>query len=184
MTGLYVRSAGQVEAAVPLALEAKFDFLVLDGTRGESAQLCDLSAELAGPPDLGILRNTIARLRELNQEEHIDLVYFGGARSGTDAAKVISLGINVVAYGVTAGLALGGEITTEGLHFSAGFSIDERAQNLANILQANAGEASMMARCTGKTRLHNLEPEDLRSITQACETDTAIPLVGHREAVA
>ncbi len=29
----------------------------------------------------------------------------------------------------------------------------------ANIIKASAGEASMMARCTGKTNLHNFEPE-------------------------
>ncbi len=38
---------------------------------------------------------------------------------------------------------------------------EERATAVVNILKANAGEASMMARCAGKTRLHNIEPEDL-----------------------
>ena len=38
----------------------------------------------------------------------------------------------------------------------------------------------MMARCTGKTRLHNLEPEDLRSVTLAATETTRIPLVGHQ----
>ena len=41
---------------------------------------------------------------------------------------------------------------------------EERTDAVVNILEANAGEASMMARCAGKTRLHNIEPEDLRSI--------------------
>jgi len=48
------------------------------------------------------------------------------------------------------------------------------------ILRANAGEASMMARCTGKTRLHNLEPEDLRSVTLPTAAAMGIPLTGHR----
>ena len=36
----------------------------------------------------------------------------------------------------------------------------------------------MMARCTGKTVLHNLEPEDLRAITLVTSEDTGIPMAG------
>ena len=46
-------------------------------------------------------------------------------------------------------------------------SFEDRAGAVVNILKANAGEALMMARCAGKTRLHNIEPEDLRSINRA-----------------
>ena len=53
---------------------------------------------------------------------------------------------------------------------------------LEGILKANAGEASMMARCAGKTRLHNIEPEDLRSVTRATAAATGIPLAGTRAA--
>ncbi len=35
-----------------------------------------------------------------------------------------------------------------------------------------------MARCTGKTDVHKLEPEDMRAITLATAAATAIPLVG------
>ena len=59
---------------------------------------------------------------------------------------------------------------------------EERASAVVNILKANAGEASMMARCAGKTRLHNIEPEDLRSITRATAAATGIPLAGTRAA--
>jgi hypothetical protein len=41
-----------------------------------------------------------------------------------------------------------------------------------------------MARCTGKTDVHNLEPEDLRSITLPTAQATGIPLAGARRAVA
>ena len=36
----------------------------------------------------------------------------------------------------------------------------------------------MMARCTGKTKLENLEPEDMRAITIATSMASGIPLVG------
>ncbi len=49
---------------------------------------------------------------------------------------------------------------------------------VVNILKACAGEASMMVRCTGKTNLHNLEPEDPRARTLATRDATDILLVG------
>ena len=109
----------------------------------------------------------------------IDLAWFGGSRSGTDAAKLVGLGVNAIGYGVAVAvaLALGGEITQTGMRFAP-----DRTDAVVNILKANAGEASMMARCAGKTRLHNIEPEDLRSITQATAAATGIPLAGTRAA--
>jgi hypothetical protein len=65
------------------------------------------------------------------------------------------------------------------LEWHSDHSQEERAQGLAAILKANAGEASMMARCTGKTRLHNLEPEDLRCVTLATSKVTGIPVPGY-----
>ena len=120
-------------------------------------------------------------LRRLDREEEIDLVYFGGVRSGTDAAKVIALGAVAIVLGVAAGLAAGGAITgTRELAFSADRSDEDRTAGTANIIKATASEASMMARCTGKTNLQNVEPEDLRALTVATARDTGIPLAGTR----
>ena len=49
---------------------------------------------------------------------------------------------------------------------------------MVNILKASCAEASMMARCTGKTNLHNLEPEDLCALTLPTRDATDILLVG------
>ena len=136
--------------------------------------------ELGAAPDFELLRDAVKILRRLKREEEFDLVYFGGVRSGTDAAKIIGMGTVAVVLGVCVGLAVGGEITDGTLHFSSGFNEQERAEAVVNILQANSGEASMMARCTGKTNLHNLEPEDLRTVTLSAASATGIPLVGTR----
>ena len=55
-------------------------------------------------------------------------------------------------------------------------------QILGLLLGSRRDEASMMARCAGKTRLHNIEPEDLRSVTRATAAATGIPLAGTRAA--
>ncbi len=176
LLGLAVSSAGLLEQAIPHALEQGFDLLLLDGSNDLAAPFADL----AGPPDMTLLRDAIAILRRIGREESIDLVYFGGLRSGTDAAKAIALGAMAVVYGAAAGLATGGRIAGRDLQFTPDYTVEDRCAGIANILKANAGEASMMARCTGKTDLHNLEPEDLRTITLAAAEATAIPLAGVR----
>ena len=175
LIGLAVSSLAALERVIPYALEQKFDMLLLDGT----ANLDGEWPELAGAPDLRILRDAIVILRRLKQEEAIDLVYFGGARSGTDAAKLIALGAKAVVFGAAVGLAVGGEIVDGNtLRFVSDYSDLDRSQATVNIIKASSGEASMMARCTGKTNLQNLEPEDLRSITLATAQATGIPLAG------
>ena len=175
--GLALSSPAILEDAIPYALDAGFDMLLLDGSGALGAPW----AELQGAPDLTLLRDAVAILRRLDREEEIDLVYFGGVRSGTDAAKVIALGAVAVVLGVAAGLAAGGAITgTRELAFSADRSDEDRTAGTANIIKASASEASMMARCTGKTNLQNVEPEDLRALTIATANATNIPLAGTR----
>ncbi len=175
VVGLAVSSPAILEQAIPHALDAGFDMLVLDGSAGLGTSW----AELRGAPDLTILRDAVAILRRLDREEEIDLVYFGGVRSGTDVAKVIALGAVAVVLGVAAGLAAGGAITQAGeLGFSADRSDEDRAHGTVSIIKATASEASMMARCTGKTNLQNVEPEDLRALTMATAEATGIPLAG------
>ncbi len=175
LLALAVSSPALLAEAIPHALDAGYDFVLLDGSGGLGGRW----PELAGAPDLALLRDAIVLLRRLRREEEVDLVWFGGARSGTDAAKLIALGVTAVVYAMPVGLAVGGEIVDgEGLAFDSGHSDDDRRSAVVNILKAHAGEASMMARCTGKTKLHNIEPEDLRAITIATAEATGIPLVG------
>lgn len=175
--GLVVR-ATNIDAAVPFALDNGFDLLVVDSTIGIETEW----AELEGAPDLSVVRDTVLKLRELKREGDIEIAYFGGIRSGTDLAKLLGLGSHAGVVGVSMGLALGGEIVPSGnrqaIAFPPGLTQDDLSTGAANYLKASNSECSMMARCAGKTNVHNIEPEDLRSITIATAEATGILLVG------
>jgi NADPH-dependent glutamate synthase beta subunit-like oxidoreductase len=175
--GLGVSSIAHLKTAIDQALDEKLDFLLLDG----SGDIGGVWAELKSAPNLDILRDTIAILRNLRREEEFDLIYFGGVRSGTDAAKLIGLGANVLVLGAAVGFAVGGTMNDNGLQFGSDISSEDRTTATINIIKASVGEASMMARCTGKTNLHNVEPEDLRAVTIATAAASGIPLVGKQE---
>ena len=177
LLGLAVSAPAALEEAIAFALEKEFDVLLLDGTGG----LGSAWPELAGAPNLAMLRDAVRILRRLNREEDIALVNFGGARSGTDAAKLIALGCMAVVYAMPIGLAAGGEITDgRTLTFASNYTDEDRQSAVANILAACSAEASMMARCTGKTNLHNLEPEDLSALTLPTSEAAGIRLAGQR----
>lgn len=171
--GLLVDSHNLTQA-IPFALERELDFLVLDSAAG----LPGIAAELAGAPDLAIMNHAVRQLRALNREEEIDLVYFGGLRTGTDSAKILALGAKAVILGAAAAISLGADITSGEPVFDADLSAAERAERSYNLLQAFTAESSMMARCTGKTNVHNLEPEDLRAITVTVSHAAGVPMAG------
>ena len=160
--------------AIPFALEQELDFLILDAGDG----LPGIGAELGGAPDLSILNHAVSQLRAMNREEDIDLVYFGGLRTGTDSAKMLALGANAVIVGAAAAIALGANVAGGSVVYDADLEQAEREERSYNLLQAFNAEAAMMARCTGKTNVHNLEPEDLRAITLAVSRAAGVPMSG------
>jgi NADPH-dependent glutamate synthase beta subunit-like oxidoreductase len=169
-----VASSGDLASVIPFALEQKMDLLLLCAmgpvTRSWS--------ELNGQPDFGVLRDAVRMMRSMNREEDIDLLYFGGVRSGTDVAKLVALGCKAVVVAAGMGFAAGGVVQGDGLHFYSDVDDEERRDRAASYLRALREECSIMARCTGKTNVQNLEPEDVRAITIATSRATGVPLVG------
>ncbi|MCC6223485.1 MAG: FAD-dependent oxidoreductase [Thermoleophilia bacterium] len=175
-----VATVAELPEAIPAALERGLDLLLVDG----SGDLGGRWPELAGPPDLTAIRDTIAIMRALNREEDLAILWFGGVRSGTDAAKLIALGANAATVALALALAVGGRIEGGGVAFYGDVEQAERDEQAALFLTALRTEASIMPRCTGKTDIRNLEPEDLRAISLATAAATGIPLAGRNQRLA
>jgi NADPH-dependent glutamate synthase beta subunit-like oxidoreductase len=176
LLGLSV-AAPALEKAIPYALEQGFDLLMLDGSEGIEKPW----AELSGEPDLTVMRDAIRLLRKINREEDIALVYFGGLRSGTDVAKALAINCNAGVFGVAMGIAVGGVIEGNQVTFDSSRTLEERRTAIESWIRATAQETAIIARCTGKTNVHNLEPEDMRSITISTSKALDIPLAAGLE---
>lgn len=171
-----VATKANLDAALELAVSEQADLLVLDGSGVLPADWADL----AGAPDLSLLTSAVAKLRAMKAEEAFPVLWFGGLRSGSDMAKAMALGANGGVACVSAAIALGGVPKGTGMDFA---EVEDAAGALGRFLKAAVSECSMMARCTGKTNVHNLEPEDLRTTTLAAQTATGIVMAGLKKAV-
>jgi hypothetical protein len=92
----------------------------------------------------------------------------------------MALGANAGIADVAVGLAAGGRITPSGVDFS----VSERTtsgERISAFLKAVVSECLMMARCTGKTNVHNLEPEDLRTTSLRASRTVGIAMAGTRQ---
>jgi hypothetical protein len=162
-----------LKEAIPWALEQGLGLIILDGTSGIEKPW----VELEGYPDLTVMRDAIRILRrELRREEEIPLAYFGGIRSGTDVAKVLAINCISAVFNVAPAFGIGGVMGENEMTFDSSLSIEERTEAARMWIKSTAEETAIIARCTGKTFIHNLEPEDMRSITLSTSEAMDIPM--------
>jgi hypothetical protein len=171
LIGLSV-SATTICDALPFALKNKLDLLILDQTKGIENPWVELDSSI----DLTVMRNAVRGLQTMGKEEEIALVNFGGLRSGTDVAKALAYNCLGSVFSVAMGIAMGGSIKEKQLVFVD--TPDESAMVEAglNWIKGTAQETAIIARCTGKTNVHNLEPEDMRAISLSAAKALDIPL--------
>ena len=190
-----------------LAVKSGADVVVLDGMQGGTAATQDVFIEHVVMPTLACIRPAVQALQDLDMHRKVQLVISGGIRSGADVAKALALGADAVSIGTAALVAIGDNdpqweaeynklgttagayddwhegrdpagITTQDPELAARLNPEIAGRRLANYLKVMALEAQTIARACGKSRLHNLEPEDLCALTLEAAAMTQVPLAG------
>ncbi|HEY3696918.1 FMN-binding glutamate synthase family protein [Phenylobacterium sp.] len=190
-----------------LAVKAGADVVVIDGMQGGTAATQEVFIEHVGLPTLAVIRPAVQALQELGMHRKVQLIVSGGIRTGADVAKALALGADAVAIGTAALIALGDQdpaleadyqalgstagayddwhegrdpagITTQDPHLAARLDPVKAGRRLANYLAVLTLEAQTIARACGKSRLHNLEPEDLVALTIEAAAMAGVPLAG------
>jgi glutamate synthase domain-containing protein 2 len=205
---VYVKmGASRVEDDVKLAVKAGADVLVIDGMEGATGASPDVLLDHTGIPTLSALCEAVRSLEDMKALGEVQLVISGGIRNGVEAAKALALGADAVSIGTAALIALncnaplyvedyeklGTEpgfchhchtgrcpvgITTQDPELMERLEIDSAADRVFNLLQSMTMEMQMIARACGKNDVHDLEAEDMRSLTLEGSMITGIPLAG------
>jgi len=192
---------------VALAVKAGADVIVLDGMQGGTAATQEVFLEHVGIPTLAAIPQAVQALTEIGMHRRVQLIVSGGIRSGADVAKALALGADAVSIGVAALIAIGDnapELDEEyaKLGSAAGFYDDWHegrdpagistqddtlaarldpvlgGRRLANYLRTLVLETQTLARACGKSRVQNLEPEDLVALTVEAAAMARVPLAG------
>jgi glutamate synthase domain-containing protein 2 len=161
---------GNVFGNIRIAVNAGADFVMLSGIPPQRSTAGWIWPEDKTIPEINVLAEAIEGLRAINREEDIDILYFGGILSGADVARALALGATAVVLGQAARIAV-----------ESGSPEEPGSDRLVRLVNAFLMEAAMLTRCCGKTDVHNIEPEDLRSLTVETSQATGIPLVGSDE---
>jgi glutamate synthase domain-containing protein 2 len=192
---------------VALAVKSGADVVVLDGMQGGTDASQDVFIEHVGIPTLAAIPPAVQALVELGMHRKVQLVVSGGIRAGADVAKALALGADAVSIGVAALVAIGDNAPEldpeyakigsaagyyddwhEGLDPAGIFTQDPElasrldpelgGRRLANYLRTLVQETQALARACGKSRVQNLEPEDLVALTVEAAAMARVPLAG------
>jgi len=186
-----IKVGGRMDEMINIALACDIDLIMIDGIQAGTPAGPDVVVENVGLPTLAALSQAIMTLRKLGKEEDVDIVVMGGIREGGDIAKCLALGARAVSIGTAALVAMGCQscmlcptgrcpagITTHDPKLTSCFDVDQAAESLTNYLTALTAEVQMVARSCGKTRVQNLEPEDMRSLSILTSATTKVALAG------
>ena len=178
--------AGDVENDVKLAMKAEPDVIAVDGMEGGTGAAPKIMLDDFGIPALAALVKARRAMGKSKQE----LIIAGGLSKGADVAKALALGADAVYMAMPCLVAMGciycklcykgrcpQGITTQDPELRARLVIDEAAGKVANFLNACNEEAKMAAAACGKRNIHELNREDLRSLSSLVKEVTEIPLV-------
>ena len=192
---------------VAVAAKTGADVIVIDGMEGGTGASPEMLLDHTGVPTLAAIPAARRALDDTGMSGKIQLVASGGIRSGVDVAKALALGADAVMIGTAAMIALGCNspryiddyealgtspgachhchtgrcpvgITTQDPALTPRMDVEAGAEHVSRFLTSMAMEASLLAKACGKSSVHNLEPEDLRSLTLEASAMTGVPMVG------
>jgi glutamate synthase domain-containing protein 2 len=178
--------AGDVENDVKLALKAEPDAIAVDGMGGGTGASPRIMLDDFGIPTLA----AVIKARKAMGSSKQELIVSGGLNKGADVAKALALGADAVYMATSCLIAMGciyckqcylGKcpfgITTQEPELRAKLNIEQASKNVANFLTACTEEVKMAAAACGKKNVHELNRNDLRSLSLLIKEITEIPLV-------
>ncbi len=184
-------AAGRVADDVKIAAKAGADIIVIDGKPSGTGATPYIVTEHTGYSTMAAVVEAHKALKEIGLRDKVSLVVGGGIKTGADAAKVLALGADAVMIASATLVPIGCTycgtchngrcpygIATQKPELRRRINVELAAKRIENYLRAFIEEMCMFAQLAGKSKLSNLEREDLRALTFEASMLTGVKLMG------
>ncbi len=188
---LKMGAGGRLEEDLAVALKAKVDVIVIDGTEGATGNAPITLSDHFGIPSLYALVRARRYLDQHDPDHRIDLVISGGFREPGDFLKAYALGARAVGLGTIVMFALAHrEITrtvptlppTDLVFYRANphVPLDSTlaAKGVVNFLTSCRKEMEIAIRTMGYTKVSDLKPSDLSALDPEIARITGVHYAG------
>jgi glutamate synthase domain-containing protein 2 len=179
-------AAGRIEKDLEYCVYAEPDFITIDGRGGATGASPKIIRDSTSVPTIYALYRARKYLDEVGAD--IDLVITGGLRVSSDFAKAIALGADAVAIASAALIAAGCQqyricgsgkcpigAATQDPELRKRLKVDAAAARTANFLNCTKEELKTFARITGHQSIHDMDVDDLCTISREISEYTNIP---------
>lgn len=179
-------AAGRIEKDLAFCVSAEPDFITIDGRGGATGASPLLVRDSTSVPTIYALYRARKYLDSIHSD--ISLVITGGLRVASDFAKAIAMGADAVAIASAGLIAMACQqyricgtgncpvgVATQDPDLRERLKIDTGAQRVANFLNASLEEMKTFARITGHENLHDMNVEDLCTVSREISEHTNIP---------
>jgi len=178
---------GDIEKDIQVLVDAKVDFIALDGFGGGTGATDFYVRENVGIPIFAALPRAFRYLRDRGVNDQISLIAGGGLRTSADCAKCLALGADAVYIGTAALIAINCEqyrichtglcptgITTHNPALVKQLSVEEGIKRLSNFITLATHEIAQLTRIVGKNDVNKLDSDDLVSMSKDLAIITGI----------
>ena len=178
-------AAGRIEKDLEYCVFAAPDFITIDGRGGATGASPKLVRDSTSVPTIYALHRARKYLDSVGAE--IDLVITGGLRVSSDFAKAIAMGADAVAVASAALIAAACQqyricgsgqcpvgAATQDPELRERLKVDAAAKRTANFLNCSKEELKTFARITGHKDVHEMQVDDLCTISREISEFTDI----------
>lgn len=180
-----------IEENIDVALDAKIDVLVIDGTEGATGNAPITLSDHFGIPTLYALIRARHHLEARGAWNQVDLVVSGGLREPGDFLKAVALGAKAVGIGTIAMFALAHQQITEAVPLypptdlvfyraqpKLPLDVKLASQGLYNFLESCRKEMMVALRTVGVSDVHHLRRDDLSALDPTIARVTGLHFAG------
>lgn len=178
-------AAGRIERDLEFCVQAKPDFITIDGRGGATGASPAIIRDSTSVPTIYALYRARKYLDSIKSD--IQLVITGGLRVSSDFAKAIAMGADAVAIASAGMVAAACQqyricgsgmcpvgVATQDPELRSRLKEDAAAQRVANYLNCSKEELKTFARITGNDNIHKLSVDDLCTINREISEYTNI----------